>query len=158
MSEPNRTSPVTGVSPDPTCLRFGWTAVAGFLLLGIVLEACHLWKAPFYVDQALRRELWTLAHAHGTLLGVLTLVFATVGARCLPAEGTRRAASLMLRAGALLVPAGFFLGGVGNAEGDPSPFILMVPLGAGLAFLAVAATALGAWRTQGQDRGSNDAG
>ena len=30
---------------------------------------------------SLRRELWTLAHAHGNLLGILCLVFGLLGAR-----------------------------------------------------------------------------
>ncbi len=129
-----------------SCLRFGWTAVAGFLALGLALEVCHLFKAPFYVDATLRRELWTLAHAHGALLGLTTVVFGLTAERCLPDLGARRTASWLLRAGALLVPLGFFLGGVGNAEGDPSPSILVVPLGAALAFLGILAAAIGAFR------------
>jgi hypothetical protein len=134
---------------DPTSrasLRFGWTAVAGFLLLGLVLESFHLWKAPFYLEHRLRRELWTLAHAHGTLLGALNVLFALTALACLPDEKARRRAGAALRAGGLLVPLGFLLGGIGNSEGDPSPFILLVPAGAVLAFLGVGALARGAWR------------
>jgi len=128
-------------------LRQGWTAVAGFLLLGIALESLHLVKAPFYVDARLRRELWTLAHAHGTLLGALTVLFAVTGAACLPDERARRRAGRALRTGALLVPLGFLLGGIGNAEGDPSLFIALVPVGAALALYGTGALALGAWRS-----------
>jgi hypothetical protein len=120
--------------------------VAGFLLLGIVLESLHLLKAPFYVDARLRRELWTLAHAHGTLLGALTVLFALTGAACLPDDRARRRAGAALRAGALLVPLGFFLGGIGNAEGDPSLPIVLVPVGALGALYGAGALALGAWR------------
>jgi hypothetical protein len=130
------------------CLRFGWTAVAVFLTLGIALEACHLFKLPYYLDGTLRRELWTLAHAHGTLLGLLTVVFGLTAGTCLPDERTRRIASWLVRLGALLVPVGFFLGGIGNTEVDPSPPIVLVPLGALLALLGVASLAVGSWRSR----------
>jgi hypothetical protein len=105
-----------------------------------------LFKSPFYVEARLRRELWTLAHAHGTLLGVLNIVFAVTAAGCLPAERSRRRVSRLMLAGGGLVPLGFFLGGVGNAEGDPSVFIVLVPAGALFLFLAVARTVAGALR------------
>jgi hypothetical protein len=124
-------------------MTYGWAAVALFLVLGLVLESLHLAKAPFYVDARLRRELWTLAHAHGTLLGLVSVAFALTAQRAIARPEARRRASRLLRAGALLVPAGFLLGGVGNAEGDPSLAILLVPVGAVLAFLAAGAVAAG---------------
>jgi hypothetical protein len=106
-----------------------------FLVAGVGLESLHLFKVPAYVEVAIRREMWTLAHAHGTLLGLLVVVFAGSLARDLePTLGSRL--GRWLRLGALAVPLGFFLGGVGNSEGDPSLFILLVPVGAFL--LAVA--------------------
>lgn len=128
-------------------LRYGWTAIAVFLLLGLFLESLHLFKAPLYMEVHIRRELWTLAHAHGTLLGVLNVVFALCAGACIADEGKRGRASLTLRAGALLVPVGFFLGGIGNSEVDPSLAIVLVPAGALLVLHAVAVTAVGAWRT-----------
>jgi hypothetical protein len=38
----------------------------------------------------------------------------------------------------VLLPAGFFLGGFGHSEGDPSLGILLVPLGAIFLLIAVA--------------------
>lgn len=125
-------------------LRYGWTAIALFLLVGLVLEFFHLVKAPFYVETALRRELWTLAHAHGTLLGLINVGFAATGMRCLDGEAARARASWLLRAGAATVPAGFFLGGIANAEGDPSLFIVLVPAGALLMLAGAIITARGA--------------
>ncbi|WP_428266183.1 hypothetical protein [Haliangium sp.] len=130
------------------CLRFGWAAIATFLLLGLILELLHLIKAPFYVEALLRRELWTLAHAHGTLLGLVNVAFAATGTRCLERETARMQVSWLLRAGALLVPAGFFLGGIGNAEGDPSLLIALVPVGALLLIVATAQCARGAVRAR----------
>ena len=132
--------------PSRACLRYGWSAVAGFLLMGLMLESLHLFKVPFYEDVRLRRELWTLAHAHGTLLGALNVLFAATAVSCIPGEAARLRASRLLRAGGVLVPFGFLLGGIGNAEGDPSLFIGIVPVGAVLAFLGTGALALGALR------------
>jgi hypothetical protein len=125
-------------------LRFGWTAIALFLLGGLVLEFFHLIKAPFYVEIELRRDLWTLAHAHGTLLGLINVAFGATGVRCLASESARARASWLLRAGATAVPAGFFLGGLAPAEGDPSLFIVLVPAGALLMLAGAVLTARGA--------------
>lgn len=136
------------MTQDPhcrACLRYGWTAVAAFLLLGLFLESLHLIKASFYMDLRIRQELWTLAHAHGTLLAVLNLLFALSGEHCIVSERARQLGSQAMRAGALLVPVGFFLGGIGTYEGDPSLFVVFVPIGAVLVFLATAQLAWGAW-------------
>ena len=125
-------------------LRFGWTAISLFLLLGLVLEFFHLIKAPFYVETAIRRELWTLGHAHGTLLGLINVGFAATAMRCLDSEHSRALASWLLRAGATAVPAGFFLGGIAQSEGDPSLFIMLVPAGALLMLGGALITARGA--------------
>jgi hypothetical protein len=126
--------------------RYGWTFLAVFMLGGLMLESLHGIKAPWYLDNHLRRELWVLGHAHGALLAVVNLVFAAYAVALLPDARKRRLASLTLRSGALLVPAGFFLGGVGNSESDPSLFILTTPVGALLVLHAVATMALAAWR------------
>jgi hypothetical protein len=143
---PAATTAPAAASADPAteaCLSLGWAMIAGFLALGIVLESFHLVKLPFYLDVRLRRELWTLAHAHGTLLGILNVLFALCAVRAIPDAGRRSRAARALRVGALLVPLGFFLGGVANAEGDPSPVILLVPAGALLVLYGAAALALG---------------
>jgi hypothetical protein len=134
---------------DPACraaMAYGWAAVGFFLLLGLGLESLHLLKAPFYVDARLRRELWTLAHAHGTLLGLVCVAFALTAGRAVADGRVRLRASRLVRAGAVLVPAGFLLGGVGNAEGDPSLAIVLVPVGAVLALLAVVTVVRGLLR------------
>lgn len=130
-------------APSEACLRLGWTMVAVFLGMGLVLESMHLIKLPYYLDFHLRRELWTLAHAHGTLLGAINILFGLSAVRRLTHAGKRATASKLLRAGAVLVPLGFLLGGIGAAEGDPSLFIILVPIGALLALIAVVITALG---------------
>jgi uncharacterized membrane protein len=46
----------------------GWWALLAFLSLGIVLETLHGFRLLPRPGYRLRRLLWTLAHAHGTLL------------------------------------------------------------------------------------------
>ena len=136
--------PAAVPTEDPSssaCLRFGWVMLAVFLTLGLVLEAFHLVKLPFYLDVRLRRELWTLAHTHGTLFGAVNILFGLSALRRIPNAARRALASKLLRVGALMVPTGFLLGGVGAAEGDPSLAIVLVPVGALLALVAVVMTA-----------------
>ena len=59
-------------------VRVGWLALLVFLAGGIALEALHGFKVDAYlgVDNETRKHLWTLAHAHGTLLGLVNLAFA----------------------------------------------------------------------------------
>ena len=123
-------------------LRFGFWALALFLTLGATLEALHGFKVGFYLDVSneTRRLMWTLAHAHGALLGLINVV---VGAalRAVPdlANDTRRAglASVMLMAATVLLPAGFFAGGVTFYSGDPGIGIALVPPGAACLLSAV---------------------
>lgn len=125
--------------------------VTGFALLavsipfGVTLEALHGFKVQAYLQSEMRRELWRLAHAHGTLLGILCLVFAALAERHLPKKA-RSSVTRQLTAGALAMPIGFFLGGVLNSEGDPSLGIVLVPVGAVLLVSALAQAALGASR------------
>lgn len=121
-------------------LRFGWYALLGFLALGAVLEGLHGFKAGFYLDvtHETRRLMWRLAHAHGTLLALVNVAFALSLEALTDKDPERlRFASACLLVGALLVPLGFFAGGVFAENGDPELFVLLVPLGALLLFLGV---------------------
>jgi hypothetical protein len=127
-------------------LRAGWWTLAFFLLLGLVLEGLHAVKADLYLNVAnqTRRMMWTLAHAHGSLLGVINVAFAFTVER-LPgwseAGRARLAASRALLASTLLIPLGFFLGGLLLHAGDPGLGVLLVPPGGALAVLAAYLTA-----------------
>ena len=59
-------------------LRYGFTALLLFVLGGLSLEFLHLIKAPWYLENHLRRELWVLAHAHGALLALFNLIYAAL--------------------------------------------------------------------------------
>ena len=127
-------------------LRFGWFAMLVFLTLGLVLEALHGFKVQAYLNvmNETRRLMWTLAHAHGTLLGLTNIGFAFT-LRCLVTWPPQRrmTASYSLIAASVLMPAGFFIGGVWVYAGDPGLGIVLVPIGGILLFVAVLLTALG---------------
>lgn len=128
---------------------WGWMSLLVFLSLGIALETFHGFKVGFYLDppNELRRELWRLAHAHGTLLGIINLLFAFSISRfhwnSLPQA---QFGSVLLRLSTLFMPAGFFFGGVSPSEGDPAPMIWLVPAGAVFLLGAVMLAAYHAWQ------------
>ena len=125
-------------------LRFGFWGMFAFVCLGLVLETLHGFKIRFYLDVAneTRRLLWTLAHAHGVLLSLINIVFALL-LRTVPelANQDLAAASRCLLASAILLPGGFFLGGVVIHAGDPGLGVALAPLGALLLLFAVFQTA-----------------
>ena len=126
-----------------THLIWGWWALLIFLTLGLILEGLHGFKVALYlnVSNDTRRLLWTLAHAHGSLLGLVNLAFfATL--KSLPGwpESKAQATSISLRAATVLMPTGFFLGGFFIYGGDPGLGILLVPVGGLLLLASVAAT------------------
>ncbi len=119
-------------------LRVGWAALLLFATMGTVLETLHALKLPWYlgVDSESRRLLWTLAHAHGAALGLVNLALAAVCHR-LP-RPLPRAASASLIAGTVLVPGGFFAGGLFVHGGDPGLGAILIPPGAILVLISLA--------------------
>ena len=119
------------MNPSDRHLRYGWWSLFTFLALGIVLETLHGFKIGWYLDVSseMRRLMFTLAHAHGTLLALVNIA---VGLTLRVVNGLTltRAASLSLTWGAALLPVGFLLGGVIVHEGDPGLGIILVPIGA----------------------------
>jgi hypothetical protein len=138
-------------------LTFGWFALLFYLLLGAALEMLHGFKVDFYlnVSNETRRMLWTLAHAHGTLLALINIAFALT-VRTMPEFGhmARTLASKCLIAATILLPAGFFFGGMFIAGGDPGLPVLLVPIGAILLFIGVYIVARRAGTTRESDTGS----
>lgn len=127
-------------------LRIGFWGLLFFLALGLGLEALHGYKVAFYlaVENEPRRLAWRLAHAHGTLLSLVNVVFGlTLESRHAPGAATAERASRLLLAATLLLPGGFLLGGFFVHGGDPGLGVLLVPLGALALFGAVWLTARG---------------
>lgn len=143
---PSSTIPLTDAALQTRRhLRFGWWLTLVCLMLGMGLEAMHGLKVGWYLDlsNSTRRLMFTLAHSHGTLLGLLNIGFA-VTVTHVPGwdPNRRRWAGNCLLAASILIPAGFFLGGLVVYGGDPGLGIALVPMGALLLFVAVLMTAL----------------
>ncbi len=136
MTSPSPSS----ASPERALLVQGWAGLAAFMALGFLLESLMAWKLPAYLGDPIRRELFRLGHSHGTLLHLLLVAAALTIGR----TGVRpaRAVTIALRAGALVLPVGFLLGGLWHPEGDPGHGIWLVPAGALLALFGVLGTAL----------------
>ncbi|MEO1173870.1 MAG: hypothetical protein AAFX94_17755 [Myxococcota bacterium] len=103
--------------------------LSAFIALGLILEALLAFKVGAYLDEAaeLRREMWTLAHAHGTLLSLVHIAFAAyVKNRSFDAAPF---VSVALFLAVVLMPVGFLLAGAFPYEGDPGSGIWLVPLG-----------------------------
>lgn len=121
-------------------LRFGWWSLLVFGAAGLGLEVLHGFKVQSYlgVSNDTRRLMWTLAHAHGTLLGVVHVLFGLT-VRIAPdlAEHRRSLISNCLIGASVLLPGGFFLGGAVFYGGDPGVSVLVVPVGATLLLFAL---------------------
>jgi predicted GNAT family N-acyltransferase len=120
-------------------LALGWLTLLVFLTLGIALEALHGFKIGSYldVDHEARRLGLRLAHAHGVLLGLVHLAFAWTLGASLRTLDRAKLSSQLLAAATILLPGGFFLGGLFARGGDPGLGILLVPCGAICLFVAV---------------------
>ena len=113
-------------------VRFGWWSFLAFTAVGLALELFHGFKLPFYMEPGneTRRLMWTLAHAHGTLLSLVHVLFG-LSLHALPGLVRReRLISRSLTGATILLPGGFFFGGFVVYSGDPGLSILLVPAGA----------------------------
>ena len=110
------------------------------MTLGLALEGMAGLKSPAYLGDPLRRELFTLAHTHGTLFGLL-LVAAGLTLRAFDLE-LPRSARAALRLGSLLMPAAFFAAGISHPEGDPGLAIWLAPVGGVMMIYGVIALVL----------------
>lgn len=124
-------------------LRFGWWSLLVFLSLGGALETLHGFKIGWYVDvgNETRRLMFTLAHAHGTLLALINIAAGLTALKVDRFE-LRPSVSFALIWAAILLPAGFFFGGIVIYDGDPGLGVWLVPVGAILLFYSVTRIAL----------------
>ncbi len=126
-------------------LCFGWWQLFVFLSLGIGLEVMHGFKIGWYLnaDNETRRLMLTLAHTHGTLLGIINIVFSWTLIRTPHWTASKRyAASRCLLGASVLMPLGYFAGGLFPYPGDPSLAILLLPAGAFPRLVSALLTAL----------------
>lgn len=127
------------MNPSDRTLRFGWWALLAYLTLGLGLEVLHGLKVSWYLDVGYetRRLMFTLAHAHGTLLALVNIA-AALTVRAIPGLTLAPFSARSLMAATLLLPGGFLLGGLVTYGGDPGLGIVLVPIGALLLIAGVA--------------------
>jgi len=112
--------------------NFGWWSLLFFLSLGAILEVLHGFKVSWYIDNSneTRRFLFTLAHAHGSLLAILNLIFAISLEKFTNIAGRLKLISLGLLLSSILLPVGFLLGGIAIYGSDPGIGIILAIVGA----------------------------
>ena len=136
MSKRKRTSSEPASEPRDLArkhLRFAWASLLVFVTLGLALEILHALKVGFYlnVGNETRRLMWTLAHAHGIGLSLLNMGFGATIPRLWDTLPTSISfASKCITLATVLLPLGFFLGGIVTYGGDPGLGALLVPIAA----------------------------
>lgn len=116
-----------------------WFGLLFWMSVGLLFEGLIGFRSPAYLQDPLRRELFRLAHAHGTVLSILLLVvnLYLVNGLIAPPKVAIRA----LQTGVLIMPLGFLLGGAWHYESDPNFLIFLSPLGGLLIIFGIAAAA-----------------
>ena len=134
---PGESSEITDVQMRKMVCRrhliFGWGMLFCFVVLGVILEALHGFKVGWYLDvgNEIRRLMLRLSHAHGTLMAVLNIAFAlSLGHFEKWTMPRIERASIALRIASVLLPGGFFAGGLFSYDGDPGLGIILAPFGA----------------------------
>ena len=122
----------------------GWVSIALWMSVGLLLEGLIGYKIPAYLNDLQRRELFRLAHTHGTLLGLI-LVAASLCIRRYIAS-PMRPAQTALSLGSVVMPLGFLLAGIWHPEGDPGIAIWLVPPGALMVIFGAIALALACFK------------
>jgi hypothetical protein len=122
----------------------GWMSLAAWIVFGLLIEGLIGFRSPALLDDSVRREMFRLAHAHGTLLN-LVLIAAAICAR-LDLIRLGRATSLGLGTAVVLLPIGFLFAGIWHFKDDPGAAILLVPIGAVLLLAATFRIAYSALR------------
>jgi hypothetical protein len=127
------------VNPILSSRSFGWWSLLSWLTLGIALEAMHGFKIGWYLDVGNdgRQLQLTLAHAHGTLLSLINIIFAMSLSQGAGPEAVVCRAAKCLKWAAILMPLGFLLGGIWAMGADPGFAVVLVPIGGLLLFCGV---------------------
>jgi hypothetical protein len=105
----------------------GLIGIAGWMAFGLLLEGLIAFRIPNYLSDPITREMFRLAHAHGTLLSLILVVVGLASRAEFIAPP--KIADWMLRIGSVAMPLGFLLGGIGNSANDPSPLVFIAPVG-----------------------------
>lgn len=150
-SEPSENSKTDANSKETISLnldkrhrRYGWTALFLFLSFGSLLEGLLGFKSVGLLMDPLRRELWSLAHFHGAMLAIINLVYSQWAENI--SVNQQNIASWLLIFGSILLPLGFFLGGIAHLEADPSLGIFLVPIGTLMLLYTILLQVVSSWK------------
>ena len=106
----------------------GWMSLAAWVVFGLLIEGLIGFRSPALLDDPVRREMFRLAHAHGTLLNLILIAAAICGR--LEMIRLSRVTSVTLGTAVVLLPVGFLLAGIWHFKDDPGVAIFLVPIGA----------------------------
>lgn len=113
---------------DHSSLVFhGLVGIAVWMSFGLLLEGLIAFRIPDYLSDPVTREMFRLAHAHGTLLSLVLVAVGLTGRSGYIAAPN--IGKMALHIGSVVMPVGFMLGGIGNYESDPNPLVFFAPLG-----------------------------
>lgn len=125
---------------------FGWTSLLLWLLFGTLLEMLHGFKVGSFLLSEIRREFWGLAHFHGVAFGIVSLIYVGWAEADGLTPQQRILASRLLIVGSILMPVGFFLGGLIHFEGDPGIGVFLSPIGALFILIVAGLQTRAAWQ------------
>jgi hypothetical protein len=123
----NETTEKAAVTNVRSLLRQSFVGLAAWLSFGLLLEGFIGFRVSAYMSDLTRRELFQLAHTHGTLLSLLLLLCTLTISKQLVYPN--KSAVLALRLGAILMPFGFLLGGIWTRGEEPNFLIFLAPIG-----------------------------
>jgi hypothetical protein len=109
--------------------------IAAWMSFGLLLEGFLGFRVSGYMSDLVRRELFRLAHTHGTLLSVLLLLCTLTVSKGLVYPN--KFAVLSLRIGTVLMPFGFLLGGTWTNKEEPNFLVFLAPIGGILVIFSV---------------------
>jgi hypothetical protein len=101
--------------------------IAAWMSFGLLLEGFIGFRVSGYMSVPLRREMFQLAHTHGTLLSLLLLISALTISKGLVYPN--KFSLLSLRTGTILMPFGFLLGGIWTNKEEPNALVFLAPIG-----------------------------
>jgi hypothetical protein len=123
----NETTEKAAETNARSLLRQSFVGLAAWLSFGLLLEGFIGFRVSAYMSDLTRRELFQLAHTHGTLLSLLLLLCTLTISKQLVYPN--KSAVLALRLGAILMPFGFLLGGIQTRGEEPNFLIFLAPIG-----------------------------
>jgi hypothetical protein len=94
------------MTPRQLTRRVGWSSLFAWACVGLALEGAHGLKLASYLDDAMVRELCTLAHAHGVGLAIVVIVMGELGLGVVQEAGRRTVAQAASFA-AIVIPLAF---------------------------------------------------